>query len=326
MPEKNTPLISIIIPVYNVAPYLIKCLESVQCQTYRNIEIILIDDGSTDDSGKICEEYAKKDSRIRVIHKKNGGLSDARNAGLNVFRGEYVSFIDSDDHVETTYIERLYQLMKSAEADISIVSFIRIYETKEEKRKEEKSVVREYGNAEAISDMWYQKNITPSAWAKLYRRQLFSEIRYPVGKLYEDLGTTYKLFFLSTKIVYSSERLYYYLQRNEGIMRCKFSLKKMDRIRVSQELLIWCQKYCIELLPAAQTRFFIANMQVLRELPLDGHYKAETETIKRNIKEYRKKVIQNKNAKKSTRIIAICSIIDIRCLKFLGGLYKKIYK
>lgn len=323
---KESELVSIIIPVYNVEKYLSKCLDSVINQTYYNLEIILVDDGSTDSSGKICDEYMHSDKRVKVVHQKNGGLSNARNTGLNIFDGKYVTFIDSDDFVEQTYIERLYQIIQKSEADIAVVSFELFYEfQKIQTVKVDALEVKEYSNIEAIADMWYQKNINTSAWAKLYERKLFSDIRYPDGMIYEDLGTTYKLFFASNKVAYSSEKLYYYLQRRDSIMQYKFSVKKIDRIVISQEILDWVNENCLELIPAAETRFFTSNIQVLREIPLNEQYKSELKKIKRNIKEYRIKVMRNKDAKKITRLIAFCSVIDIRWLKYLGSLYKKIY-
>lgn len=319
------PLISIVIPVYNVSAYLKRCLDSVCTQLYENLEIILVDDGSTDNSGVICDEYAKLDNRILVIHKENGGLSDARNAGIAVSQGDYISFIDSDDFVGKLYIQRLVRLLLEFDADISIANQQNFSDYNKIKKKQRQSI-KVFNGISAIEDMWYQRNIKTSAWGKLYKKELFQEIEYPKGKIYEDLGTTYKLFYLSEKIVYSSEVLYYYYQRNDSTMNKKFTLEKMDRIELSKELLEWAVNNCLQLKDAAIARFFISNMQVLQEIPNINVYHEQIQFIKRNIEKYRVQVIFNKNVKFVNRIIACCACFEINLLKKLGFFYKKIYK
>lgn len=320
-------MISIVIPVYNVERYLRRCVDSVIAQTYANIEIILVDDGSTDASGDICEEYAGKDVRIKVIHQENGGLSSARNTGIEEAKGEYLTFIDSDDFVDRRYAGRLYELIQEYGADISIAGFVKFKKFSGIKTKAIKNPsVREYDGISAISDMWYQKTIPNFAWAKMYKRKLFEGIRYPVGKLYEDLGTTYRLFYKARRIVYSAEPLYFYFQRSDSIMNEKFRMEKMDRILVSRELLDWSRSCCPALTDAAGARFFISNVQVLAEIPNDMHYKDETAYIKSNIKKYRKSVVRNRDAKPMNRLIAAVSVLDIRILKRLGFAYKKLIR
>lgn len=320
------PLISIVIPIYNVALYLERCLESVCSQTYQNLEIILVDDGSTDNSRHICDEYAARDNRINVIHKENGGLSEARNVGIDIFKGEYITFIDSDDFVHNGYIQRLYDLLIGGEADISVIGQQKFSSSNEIKEHEKDSNIKYFTGISAIADMWYQKNILTSAWGKLYNKSLFHEIRYPVGKLYEDLATTYRLFYLAKKIVYSSEILYYYYQRSSSIMYQKFTLDKMDRIAISLELLEWAKAYCPELREAATARFFLSNIQVLREIPITDGYQEQIQYIKNNVKKYRTQVIHDKNAKFMNRLIAYCSIFNIRLFQKMGCVYKRIFK
>ena len=186
---KDEPLISIIIPVFNVERYLERCVESVLGQTYRHLEIFLVDDGSTDSSGEICEHLKKKDARIKVIHKINGGLSDARNAALDIVRGEWITFIDSDDWVEKKYVECLYEKAVKTNSQISIGSFVTTSGATRTEEKELYNIVMD--NEEAISNLLYQKYYTTSAWGKLYKSELFDKIRFPVGKLYEDVETIY---------------------------------------------------------------------------------------------------------------------------------------
>lgn len=320
-------LISIIIPVYNAEHYLSRCLDSVINQTYHDLEIFLVDDGSTDNSSKIMEDYANADTRIRIIHKENGGLSDARNVALNRISGEFISFLDSDDWINPKYIESLYHNLKTNCADISIVDTLKVWDNSTVNTTiSSHPQIREYTPVSAIADMWYQKQIGIQAWGKLYRTALFSDIRYPVGKLYEDLATTHLLFWGAHKIIYSSEPLYYYYQHSGSIMYRPFDRRNMDRIDAGAQLLFWAQSNCPSLIRAAQTRFFVSNIQVLREIPLQDKFASEIQTINRNIRQYRRAVLKNKEAKTSIRLIAFFSRIDYRLLKKLGSIYKLIYK
>lgn len=320
-------LISIIIPIYNVEQYLPRCLDSVTGQTYRNLDIILIDDGSTDNSSAVMERYAVLDSRIRIFHKPNGGLSEARNFGLDKANGSYITFVDSDDWISPEYIEHLYNNMQEYKADISVVNSIKVWNTDISNISTENNTgITEYTHIGAISDMWYQKTISTNAWGKLYRADLFEDIYYPVGKIYEDLAVTHLLLWRADKIVYSPEPLYYYYQRNDSIMYRRFDARNMDRIHAGSELLGWAQENCPQLMPAAQTRFFVSNIQVLREIPLQESYADELRMIKKNLRKYRWTVLRNREAKTSIRMIAMLSWIDIRLLKKLGYLYKLIYK
>ncbi len=211
--EENNELITIIVPVYNVEKYLCKCIDSVLIQTYKNFELVIIDDGSTDNSGNICDTYKNKDNRIRVIHKENGGLSDARNFGIENAHGKYITFIDSDDYLKNTYIEYLYKLIKEFNTDISICAYTVFTDTgkcidygKGYKREKLDKI-------ETFKRMLNEEGFSVSSCAKLYKTTLFNDIRYPKGKLCEDNGTTYKLIDKVDQIAYGNESQYYYLKR-----------------------------------------------------------------------------------------------------------------
>lgn len=207
--------LSIIVPIYNVEKYLKKCIDSILEQTYKNLEIILIDDGSTDNSGKICDEYENKDCRIKVIHKKNGGLSDARNYGISIATGDYLGFIDSDDVIDRDMYEILYEKITQYNADIAICGFKKFFEGENiEYKKSEKYEI--YTSKEAIKQLLLD-NLTNHAWNKLYNKKLFEDIRYPKGKNFEDIGTTYKLFLKSKKIINIHSECYGYLLRGNSI-------------------------------------------------------------------------------------------------------------
>lgn len=215
--SQEKALISIIIPVYKVEKYLEKCIQSVINQTYENLQIILVDDGSPDNCGKICDEYAKKDHRIEVIHKSNGGLSDARNKGLEIAKGEYIGFVDSDDYIEADMYEVLYNLLKQYNADVSICNF---YTVSQEKIaiKNADNGIKEYTRIEILKEILLDNNIQSYAWNKLYKKELFDEIKYPVGKKYEDIGTTFYLLEKCNKVVVTGKPEYYYINRQDSIV------------------------------------------------------------------------------------------------------------
>lgn len=222
-------VISIIVPVYNVEKYLDKCIDSMRSQSYKNIEIILVDDGSTDSSGKICDIYEKVDERIKVIHKVNGGLSDARNAALNVAKGKYVTFVDSDDYIKSDYILYLYTLLQKYKADISICEFD--YMDEEGIRinhplANNKEMV--FDQEVALKKLLGQKLYTNSSSGKLFKMDHFKNIRYPFGKLYEDTLTIYKLFLKAEKIAFGANPLYCYIYHNQSISKSAFSAKQME--------------------------------------------------------------------------------------------------
>lgn len=211
------PLISIIIPVYKVEKYLEKCIKSVLDQTYKNIQIILVDDGSPDNCGNICDNYAKIDNRIEVIHKANGGLSEARNVGLKVARGEYIGFVDSDDYVSNEMFENLYNTLISNDVDVSICNFYTVINNKNIIKNADNGV-EIYNKLEILKEILLDKKIQSYAWNKLYKRELFKDIEYPVGKKYEDIGTTFYILEKCNKIAVSGSPEYYYITRGDSIV------------------------------------------------------------------------------------------------------------
>ena len=237
---ENNDLISIVVPIYNVEQYLKRCVDTIINQTYKNIEIILVDDGATDNSGKICDEYIQKDNRIKVIHKENGGLSDARNVGLENANGKYIAFIDSDDYISKDFIQKLYKFCIENGCEIAQCSYQRVYDNSSISENTNAEIVTTIMNRnEAILKMFASKNSEYTvAWNKLYKTSLFnSGIRYPKGMLHEDEATTYKLFYEAKKIVVTNEELYYYLIRENSITNKKYTLKRLDFIQELEEQL-----------------------------------------------------------------------------------------
>ena len=214
----QTEWISVIVPVYNVRPYLKRCIDSIIAQTYSNLEILLVDDGSTDGSGELCDAYARQDARIQVIHKKNGGLSDARNCGIEHAQGRYLCFVDSDDGIAPQMIEVLYRELLENAADISAVGWKAFDSDAFPSVKEQEAASKILQPKEAILQILCSEELGDFAWNKLYRRSLFQEIQYPYGRMLEDLGTTYRLFEKCVRIVYCPVPLYFYYQRPDSIL------------------------------------------------------------------------------------------------------------
>ncbi|MBR6253598.1 MAG: glycosyltransferase [Clostridia bacterium] len=213
----NNSLISVVVPIYKVEDYIHKCLDSIINQTYKNLEIILVDDGSPDNCPLICDEYAKKDSRIKVIHKKNGGLSDARNSGIRLAKGQYIGFVDSDDYLDLDMFEYLYTLLNKYNADISTCGYRDVGIIENDGIVP--NIETELDRTEALKLLATNGLLKDYAWNKLYKLNLFldNRIEYPSGKVMEDIATTYKLIEKSNKVVLGNRCLYNYLRRSGSI-------------------------------------------------------------------------------------------------------------
>lgn len=203
----DADLVSVIVPVYNIREYVRDCLESVCGQSYRNLEIIVVDDGSTDGSGEICDEFASRDERVKVHHKKNGGLSDARNYGISKARGEFMVLVDGDDEVKKDYVAEMMRAV-DAKVDMVVCGY----------NDEVPEGMTMSGETAAARLLVGQENIDMVAWNKLYRRGLFDGIRYPEGEKHEDALTTYKLMAKAREVKYVAKSLYVYKVRDGSIM------------------------------------------------------------------------------------------------------------
>ncbi len=227
--SRPAPLVSVVVPIYNVEPYLRECVDSILSQTYQNIEVILVDDGATDGCPDICDEYDSKHANVFAVHKVNGGLSDARNVGLEIAKGEFVTFVDSDDWLAPQMIERCELLTREYDADACGVSFMKAFsDGKMVKNETAASEPECYGNVEALSKYLFNTNLTVCVCGKLWRRSLWNGIRCPKGLLHEDQHTTYRLIDASRKVVFDPEPLYFYRQREGSIGHASFSEKSYD--------------------------------------------------------------------------------------------------
>lgn len=237
-------LVTVIVPVYNVERYLDKCISSIAHQSYDNLEIIVIDDGSTDSSAKICDNWSVKDKRICVIHKENGGLSDARNAGLAVANGEYISFVDSDDWLHPKFIEIMIKTLKKAEADIAECGVVYVDEQEnvihERYYPKEKAILNK---VEALRALIKEEGIYQTVWNKLYKREVLEGILFEKGKCNEDDFWTYQIIDRGEKYVVISNELYNYLQRKSSIMGGGYQLKRLDGLEARFKRMEYLQKY-----------------------------------------------------------------------------------
>lgn len=321
MKEVEQPIISIIVPVYKVEKYLKRCIDSILKQTYQNIEIILVDDGSPDKCGIICDEYKKLDKRVRVIHKKNGGLSDARNVAIPLAKGEYISFIDSDDWVSPYYIEHLYKAVSVCQTDLGISWFENVFEEKPLHLKPEKELFqyRCLTVEECLKKLLYQDGVEVCAWGKLYKTELIKDLRYPVGKLYEDIPVTYESVKRSKKISLIGNVDYYYFQRTDSIQNVTFNRKKMDGIEHCHNMMEAVKVDFPKLKNAAECRYFSTVCNILFQIK-DRKHKDIREALWNEIVKYRKGVLFNREARKKARIAAAISYMGYGMLAFA---YKK---
>lgn len=229
--NSQASLVSIIIPIYNVELYLRDCIESVIRQTYKNLEIILINDGSPDNSGSICEEYAKRDARIKVVHKNNGGLSDARNVGLDIAHGAYISFIDSDDVINEDFIHILLSMLLQSEASISMCDYAEFSTNTPKIDSISKNVFELYTGEYMLNNLynksWIPRNVI--ACNKLYKRSVWDGLRYSVGVLHEDEYIIHELYDKVQSVIYCPATLYYYRQRESSITK-EISPKRIQDI------------------------------------------------------------------------------------------------
>lgn len=300
--------ICIVVPVYNVEKYVEKCIESIIAQSYPNLEVIIVNDGSTDNSLNVCIESSKNDNRIKVVSKKNGGLSDARNFGMRFCTCELITFIDSDDYVSKDYIKNLYELMVKYNADISCTNYINFYEDNSFGNKVKHNYIKIFDSKDAIIDVLYQKNIANSAWGKLYKYKLFEDVSFPKGKLCEDLGTFYKLFERASTVVYSSFQDYFYLQRKTSIMGSNFSEKKLDALEFANEIYSRYEEKKIK--KAAESRICAECVNLLNQIP-DDNKKVKSMVIN-ELKKYYLNVIFDYKAKAILKFKIICKIVGVK--------------
>lgn len=259
----STELVSVIIPVYNTARYLRKCVESVLCQTYPHFEVILVDDGSTDTSPQLCDQLAQADARIRVIHQKNGGLSNARNSGMRVAKGKSALFVDSDDWILPSLLQRMIELQAGNPRVLCVAGIQPVLEDTLVEPLAAVLPALRLSPLDACSAMLYQTAFDTSACAKLVSLEIARENPFPDGRLYEDLATVYRWILASEAVAVSQERLYCYLQRQGSIMRQTFSARQLDQKWAIDALCQYVSEHAPSIQDAAVSRRFSCYCQLL---------------------------------------------------------------
>ena len=326
MTMSSGELVSVIVPVYKVEEYLRQCVDSIINQTYKNLEIILVDDGSPDKCGEICEDYARNDSRVNVYHNENGGLSDARNYGMARSHGEYIIFVDSDDLIEKTFTETLLGLLKEYDADIAACpshASSDDYELCNFKPDSEEKIYTGCFDADsALKKMLYQEGIIDTgACAKIYRRKVIEGIEYPKGIFVEDLATTYRIMLRARKVAFTSEKLYGYRLRHDSQFHVSYSPKMMACVQVSQWLYseICGKRPALRL--AAASRAFSVNRSHYFLLPNDK--KEERMQVWEEMKKYRREVLSDPHARKRERIAALMTYLGPGFFHMFSKLYRR---
>lgn len=310
-------MISVIVPVYNVEKYLERCVKSIAAQTYKDLEILLIDDGSTDKSGEMCDEFLQTDSRIKVFHKQNGGLSDARNYGIEHSAGEFISFVDSDDYIDEKMLETLHRLITENDADLAVCSAMDVFEGKEVTQVKE---IKEF-NLNKVESYKYmlRGDGIPSACNKLYKRQTVGDVRFPVGKLYEDGFFTPQILKKVEKTAVTSKPMYYYFRRADSITTKPFRKGDLDVIEAYDKCVKQVKELCPEALPYAEFRYRNAYFNVLDKMLMRDDCKEipEYKQVVKYLKKHTAQIVKDPGFGKMRRIAAVA-------LKFSVPLYKKI--
>lgn len=283
---KELPLISVIVPVYNVEAYLDQCIRSITEQTYRNLEIILVDDGSPDGSGAICDTWAEKDSRIRVIHKENNGAGAARNTGLDLARGELLAFVDSDDYIAPDMYEHLYKLMQCG-ADIAECGYVETYDDNTIFNSTDASR-QMYTPQEAMRGNIWDTEFRQLIWNKLYRRELTETVRFPVGQKIDDEFYTYQLLGKAKVLVRSERICYAYRQQENSVMHERFSVKRVEGLRAKQERLHYVKNQVPQLETEAREELLLSCLYAMQASlkSLEGTQLQQAKTMIRSAAEH----------------------------------------
>ena len=291
-------LISIIVPIYKTEKYLKRCVDSILRQTYKNLEVILVDDGSPDKSANICDEYQKADGRVRVIHKSNGGLSSARNAGLEVAKGEYIGFVDSDDYIENTMYEILIKACKKYQSKMACCGRYDEYENRETQISFVENEDEKWDAETAIKNLFLWNNIDSAAWDKIYARELWSEIKYPVGEISEDVPVTVKLIYLSGSIIHVGVPLYHYCHRDASITTSGYSEKDQAIISHAEDLGSWVSAHCPKVYREYESFYmnqlmYVTGSYQMSSLNTRKKYSNLYRANKKNLKEKKNIFIEN---------------------------------
>lgn len=318
---ETSPIISVITPVYNAKDYIDALVASVLAQSFSDFELILVDDGSTDGSGEVCDKY-KDNEKIRVIHSENRGAAGARNLGVKNANGSYIAFADSDDTLSEGYLEYLYKLITDNDADISICGYKKIYPGSIEedvKKIPDKFIIM--SGTEAMERLLYQKDLMSVPWGSLSKKSIWNQVSFPEGTRAEDVGTIYKLYSLANKVVFGNSPLYNYYQRATNTIYSTSYIKNKDYYKHSRNMIEYVKEKYPGSLSAAYSRHFSTCFQILSESNNKQEYKTLVKQVYKDIKELRVHVLKDKCSRSINRGSAMLSLVSIRLLHFVLRLY-----
>lgn len=314
--KDDSDVISVIIPVFNTESFLNRCVKSVLSQDYNNLEVILVNDGSTDSSAEICNNFASVDKRVKVLHKTNGGASSARNAGIVAATGKYITFVDSDDTINPMLFNTLLKAIKESKSDISFCNITTVVTSTHrlpEQMRNENTIIPKNN---ALTMLLYQKEMSVSVYGKLYNRQLFASEQFRNDITYgEDLEINYKLFSKARRIAMNSSSGYYYLLHDASIMHAPFGLNRMSGLDVVESIYADIAKHNPALIRAAEYKSFYEALTIIWQIPyFTNKYNAEKIRCKKLIKSNAISVYTNIEAKLLTRMYALVSIFSLPIL------------
>lgn len=317
--NKEHPLISVIVPIYKVEKYLSKCIESIIAQEYSNIEIILVDDGSPDNCGKICDDFATKDTRIKVIHKENGGLSSARNAGIDIATGEYLGFVDSDDSIEPFMYKKLISSIIENKTKLAVCAVNYVFENGKILTKSNLGENCTFDFYQAMIEMNSHRIFDMGAWSKLYHRDLFFDLRFPEGKLSEDYYIMYKIFDRAQKISYVSTPCYNYLQRQNSITH---NVRiNHDHEYAAKEQMEYLEKKYPELKVLGHTAYASAALTVY-----DSYIKNAVSCPQKDIKHFKSVVRENRQYIKNADFLSKSKKVQFQLFSISTAMYNIVFK
>mgnify|MGYP002677781526 FL=1 len=316
------PLISVIVPAYNVEKFIGKCIDSILRQSFKDFEVLLIDDGAKDSTPEICDACAKKDSRIKVYHKENGGLSDARNYGIDRMQGKYVTFIDSDDYVDSGYFEYLYGLI-TQEEDIQIAICGKKSVREDENASPDPETFHEIITGErAVQKMLCGHGSGHSAWGKLYSANLWKTVRYPKGKIYEDYATTYRVMALVDKAAWGNAAMYFYVQHIESIMHQKCSRRSLSLVDIADEETEFIVKKWPALKQEALARKVTSELKCLQNIlnAKNEEFDDYKQKIVEDVRRHKGELLASKKVVLKTKIKIIALLLGERTFGFIYNL------
>ncbi|MEQ2385530.1 glycosyltransferase family 2 protein [Faecalibacterium intestinale] len=316
------PLISVIVPAYNVEKFIGKCIDNILRQSFKDFEVLLIDDGAKDSTPEICDACAKKDSRIKVYHKENGGLSDARNYGIDRMQGKYVTFIDSDDYVDSGYFEYLYGLI-TQEEDIQIAICGKKSVREDENASPDPETFHEIITGErAVQKMLCGHGSGHSAWGKLYSADLWKTVRYPKGKIYEDYATTYRVMALVDKAAWGNAAMYFYVQHIESIMHQKCSRRSLSLVDIADEETEFIVKKWPALKQEALARKVTSELKCLQNIlnAKNEEFDDYKQKIVEDVRRHKGELLASKKVALKTKIKIIALLLGERTFGFIYNL------